>query len=226
MIVMSQSKLTRTKKKAASQKRACFKKTGHIVPRFGFVTQLIVGVVVFFSIYSKALMGPFGHFVQRIGFALVGDAVSLLPWVLFLTSPILIRVRDISFKRYGLFFSFVFFGLTFIDSFFDHKTLLLHGEIPITFSGIIIQYGATLFGDFGIRFFCFSFACIFGGLLFQLSLADILTTIKEPAPLNLKSRLEQWKYALFYEKPQPIKKRYKKSICNFVKRRMTWHSSE
>ena len=81
MIVMSQSKLTRTKKKAASQRGVLQKKQATSYHDLVFVTQLIVGVVVFFSIYSKALMGPFGHFVQRIGFALVGDAVSLLPGI-------------------------------------------------------------------------------------------------------------------------------------------------
>ena len=114
---------------------------------------------------------------------------------------------------------FVFiFGLTFIDSFFDHKTLLLHGEIPVTLSGLMIQYGAAIFGQFGVRFFCLSFAGIFGGLLFQLSLAQLLSTIKEPKSLDIASRLTALKYRLFYDQPKP-KLKYGKSKIQLRKKK-------
>ena len=50
-----------------------------------FVGQLFFGILVFFSIYGHQLMGPFGTFIQTIGFSLFSDALPLLPWLLFAT---------------------------------------------------------------------------------------------------------------------------------------------
>ena len=144
-----------------------------------FCTQLIVGLIVFFSVYSQQLMGPFGQMIQRIGFFVFGDAISLLPWLLFCTSPVLIRSTQISVKRYGLYLSlFCIFTLTFIDSFFYQKTLTIHGEIPVVLTVSLIDFGARLFGDFGIRFLFFSTALIFGVLLFELSFSSMLALSK------------------------------------------------
>ena len=65
-----------------------------------FVVQLFVGVVVFFSIYGYQLMGPFGNIVQLTGFKLFGDALPILPWLLFLTSISLVVARPNSIRRY------------------------------------------------------------------------------------------------------------------------------
>ena len=66
--------------------------------------------------------------------------------------------------------------------------------------------------------FCLSFAGIFGGLLFQLSLAQLLSTIKEPKSLDIASRLTALKYRLFYDQPKP-KLKYRKSKIQLRKKK-------
>ena len=94
-----------------------------------FIGQLIVGVVLFFSIYSNALMGPFGRGLNFIGYHMFGDAFSLMPWVLIATSFALFRHQHRSLRRYFLILtSFLFMFLTGIGSIFLHQ-MIGHGEI-------------------------------------------------------------------------------------------------
>ncbi|MGA0241606.1 MAG: DNA translocase FtsK [Candidatus Marinamargulisbacteria bacterium] len=173
-----------------------------------FIGQLISGIVIFFSIYSNQLMGPFGQWVQRIGIFIFGDTISLLPWVLFATSPLLIRNPKQSLKRYSLLLGFFcFFSMTFIDACFDKKMLSLHGEISTTLPILFIEFGSQLFGPFGARLFCFLVALILGSQLVGISIDSLRKPLKKTKKIPLKKYYHKIKYTLFYTTKTPKKRR-------------------
>ena len=88
-----------------------------------------------------------------------------------------------------LFAFILFFGLTFIDSFFDHKTLLLHGEIPITVSGTPHSFWFQIIWDFGIRFFLLFVCMYFWWAAISIIFGGYFNNNKDPKPLNLKAKL-------------------------------------
>ncbi|MEK9726979.1 MAG: DNA translocase FtsK [Candidatus Margulisiibacteriota bacterium] len=183
-----------------------------------FSIQLFVGLIVFFSIYFHGLMGPFGLLIQNCGLFFFGDALMLLPWLLFATSPILIRSNDISIQRYGVYLSiFCVSFLFFSNSFFNQDALTLHGEISFVLAAEFIQLGAKLFGDFGVRFFCFSLSIIFGVLLFELSFSSLIQSFRLKPKGLISDLLKKMKYMLFYTPVRPVKKKYKKSSLQIKK---------
>ena len=187
-----------------------------------FISQLLIGLIVFFSIYFQYHMGPFGAGVQWLGLFAFGEAVSLFPWVLFLTSPILVRKKVPPIKQYAIYLiGFCFSFLTWVDSFFPNKTLSTHGKINITLSGSIIEFGSTIFGTFGIRFLFFSVALVFLFLLYDISVTRIVGAFRSiKLDINYNQLISKLKYSLFYTSTAPkIKKQQKLSSIKIKKRK-------
>ncbi len=178
-----------------------------------FVVQLFVGLLLFFSIYGYELMGPFGSAIQIIGFNLFSDAFALLPWVILVTSGPLVASTPAPISRYYLNLSvFTLFFLTLIDSIFLDKMMTNHGEISWAITDGIIHFGAQLFGEFGVRFLCFAISITFGVMLFHVSIANIIDSIKQLFRVNPEVFFKNLKYRLFYQKQSSIIKKKKISL--------------
>ena len=150
-------------------------------------------------------MGPFGEAVQFIGFRLFGDALPLLPWLLFVTSIALMVAKPASLRRYYLELGvFLVFFLTLIDSLFLNKMMSIHGEIMWSLTDGIIWLGSKLFGSFGVRFLCFAMSVTFGVMLFHVSISNVLDAIRGGIQASKPTHFfNDLKYLLFYSKKVP-----------------------
>ena len=65
-----------------------------------------------------------------------------------------------------------------MDSIFSNSFLINHGEISWALTDGIIRFGAKIFGEFGVRFLCFAVSITFGVMIFHVSIANIVQSIK------------------------------------------------
>ena len=196
--------------KKKKKKKANPQKTNHDV---FFVIQLFIGLILFFSIYGYELMGPFGDVIQIVGFNLFSDAFPILPWLILITSGALISSQPDTIPRYYLNLTvFTVFFLTLMDSIFSNSFLINHGEISWALTDGIIRFGAKIFGEFGVRFLCFAVSITFGVMIFHVSIANIVQSIKTIFKLNPLVLIKKLKYQLFYQKVSRYPKYKKKKI--------------
>ena len=173
-----------------------------------FVAQLAIGVILFFCLYGQQLMGPFGYYVQKLSYFLFGDALPLLPWLLFFTSVSLLINRNQTFRSYFIFLCvFLLSFQTFVDSFFVTRVVAAHGKIALSVTDFISFYGAKIFGYFGIRLIAFVTAIFSVLVIFNASFVFVLDGIKSINRAWMMSALKKLKLRLFYVKHTPYSRK-------------------
>ncbi len=147
-------------------------------------------------------MGPFGEGIYRLVFFICGDAMALVPWLLVVTGfRVISPSKGLPAPYIPLLvgFSITFLALT--ESFFSSQLLNLHGHIPFSLMGTLVDGGELFFGRFGLRFLLGIATVICGALFFNGSIQGIVQPIRAVVHRGISvETIIRW---LFYKKNAP-----------------------